>query len=517
MDVFLTQPRRLPLGPILAFCAAILIGFVLARLPLLVGIGLVGATAVLLLTIIQPLLGLGIALLLGPLGAIEALLFPGLPLDSGQLLLLLALAAWIGRGLRDGRIVIPRTPLNIPLLLFIFVALLTLLDAPSYVHGFKETLKWIEICLIMWMVVDLAGSRQPMSTTDSRFTPHAWRLWILIMLLLAGVSQALIGIWQFGLRQDGPEHFLVLGRFYRAYGTFEQPNPFGGYINLSLLLALGALVGVLVAFWLKGRGKQVGGSDDVLMRPWVAAFLIVITAVTGLAVLFSWSRGAWLGLAAGTAVFVLFLPKKRWQGVMLVAAAAMLGMSLLLTGIFFNRIPSGVIERATSSFSEDLRFDDVRGVDINDANYAVLERLAHWQAALEMARYNLWLGVGFGNYEPAYPDYMLINWPDALGHAHNYYINLLAEIGVLGLAAYLILWAAIFWQTIKLLPILDWPQRGIALGLLAVWTALSVHHLVDKLYVNNIYIHLGVLLGLQQLLALGEDENDVSTIDVCSS
>ena len=41
---------------------------------------------------------------------------------------------------------------------------------------------------------------------------------------------------------------------------------------------------------------------------------------------------------------------------------------------------------------------------------------------------------------------------------------------------------------------------AIALGLLAAWTAVAVHHLVDKLYVNNIYIHLGVMFGLLQLL-----------------
>jgi hypothetical protein len=35
---------------------------------------------------------------------------------------------------------------------------------------------------------------------------------------------------------------------------------------------------------------------------------------------------------------------------------------------------------------------------------------------------------------------------------------------------------------------------------MAAWTALSVHHLVDKLYVNNVYLHLGVMLALQQLL-----------------
>ncbi|HID52637.1 MAG TPA: O-antigen ligase domain-containing protein, partial [Anaerolineae bacterium] len=147
---------------------------------------------------------------------------------------------------------------------------------------------------------------------------------------------------------------------------------------------------------------------------------------------------------------------------------------------------------------------DVRGEDINDANYAVLERLAHWQAAVDMARENLWLGVGFGNYEPAYADYALLNWPYPLGHAHNYYLNLVAEVGVVGLLAYLVLWTAVFWQTIRLLRRLDWPVRGIALGLLAVWAAISVHHLVDKLYVNNIYIHLGVMLGLLQLLEIGD-------------
>ncbi|MGB4869875.1 MAG: hypothetical protein WBP47_07475, partial [Candidatus Promineifilaceae bacterium] len=46
----------------------------------------------------------------------------------------------------------------------------------------------------------------------------------------------------------------------------------------------------------------------------------------------------------------------------------------------------------------------------------------------------------------------------------------------------------------------DGTERGIILGLMACWAALTVHHLVDKLYVNNIYIHLGVMLGLLALL-----------------
>jgi O-antigen ligase len=174
------------------------------------------------------------------------------------------------------------------------------------------------------------------------------------------------------------------------------------------------------------------------------------------------------------------------------------GLALFLLLLQAGLLPAALTERLVS-FREDLQFSDVRGVDINDANYAVLERLAHWQSAVDMARAEPWLGVGFGNYEPAYAEFALINWPFALGHAHNYYLNILAETGVLGTAAYLLLWAAIFWQTLRVLRRLDGPPRGIALGLLGVWGALSVHHLLDNLYVNNLFLHIAALFAVLQV------------------
>jgi O-antigen ligase len=84
-------------------------------------------------------------------------------------------------------------------------------------------------------------------------------------------------------------------------------------------------------------------------------------------------------------------------------------------------------------------------------------------------------------------------------------LNILAETGLPGLVAYLFLWGAIVRQAAVLVRKQDWPRRGIALGLLAVWVTLSVHHLVDKLYVNNLYIFLGAMLGLQQVLGRKND------------
>ena len=44
-------------------------------------------------------------------------------------------------------------------------------------------------------------------------------------------------------------------------------------------------------------------------------------------------------------------------------------------------------------------------VPISDENFAIVERLAHWQAAYYMANAHPWIGVGLGNYETVYPAY----------------------------------------------------------------------------------------------------------------
>jgi O-antigen ligase len=111
--------------------------------------------------------------------------------------------------------------------------------------------------------------------------------------------------------------------------------------------------------------------------------------------------------------------------------------------------------------------------------------------------------VGAGNYAVAYPAYALPLWPLALGHAHNYYLNIGAEAGVLGLAAYLVLWgAALFgaWRAVRCAS--GWYQ-AVGLGILGVIIHLSVHHVFDNLFVHSMYLQLGILLGLIPSLTRG--------------
>ncbi len=101
-----------------------------------------------------------------------------------------------------------------------------------------------------------------------------------------------------------------------------------------------------------------------------------------------------------------------------------------------------------------------------------------------------------GGYENAYSEYRLVNWPESLGHAHNFYLNMLAETGVFGLAAYLALCVALLWRSWRARAHPDSLARYLAIGVFAAWVYFCVHSLSDNLYVNNSFLILGTMLGL---------------------
>jgi O-antigen ligase len=210
----------------------------------------------------------------------------------------------------------------------------------------------------------------------------------------------------------------------------------------------------------------------------------------------SWSRGAWLGLGGALAVVVFAWPRNVLRGLLIFGAIFGLITLMWITGL----LPQSIVERLSTSTQEFFAFEDVRGVDITPENYAVAERLAHWQAALNMATAKPWFGVGIGNYEAAYPEYRLINWPIALGHAHNYYLNILAEAGIIGLLVYGKVWVTIITLSWRIRRHPDMLTRLIGIGLVGGWVYLLIHSLFDNLYVNNLFLHMGLMLGILAVL-----------------
>src|SRR5262249_44305318 len=111
----------------------------------------------------------------------------------------------------------------------------------------------------------------------------------------------------------------------------------------------------------------------------------------------------------------------------------LVGVPLVVLAWVTNVIPPSLQARLLAQ----VRLNDVLAGQVNDANFSTVERLAHWIAGLRMFAAHPLLGVGAGNYSAAYAAYAFRAWPEPLGNAHNYYINVAAETGICGLLAFL--------------------------------------------------------------------------------
>jgi O-antigen ligase len=450
-----------------ALAAAILI----ALLPLpWAALAILGGIAA-VLALLHPQILVLLIVVSVPFGSLRQVSLGPMRIGATELLVALLLGFWLMRKIarRDGRLFWP--PLVLPLLAFILVLVTSLLVTTSLEHSAKEIAKWVEF-LVLYVIV--ANER------DAR-----WTKVFAAALLGTGALVALHGIYQF-LFQVGPEGFILFGRYMRAYGTFEQPNPYAGYLGLTLPLAVG-LMGTLLL------PKQYRVAPRWLL--WVGfsgALMLVALAM-------SWSRGGWLGFAAAVLGIALAIIARSGRTALLIAAVVMLLIYVALAG-GLSLVPSSLLQRF-GDFVPYLGSVDVRGLEITDANFAVLERMAHWKAALDMWTDHLWLGVGIGNYEIAYASYALPLWPLPLGHAHNYYLNIAAETGLLGIVAYLGLWGAALFLVWRALRQASGWSLGVALGVLGMLVHLAVHNLFDNLFVHAMYLQVAILLGIVSSIA----------------
>lgn len=457
---------------------AVAAGIVAGLLPLVVAATMLAGCAIMLLTLVEPVLALVLMLLIAPLKTLLATeTLASSASDPGLVGLALVMAVWLVWRVRVRHdLALPRSRVLIPLLVIIAGFSPSLVNALSPGAWIGEMLKWGAIALLIVIVPDLGHGER-------------WA-WIAFGVVLSAVVQAIIGLYEF-LGGAGAAHLWIADyRFFRAFGTFGQPNPFSAFMGLTLPLALGLMLG----YALDGVRRVRAAQPVTEWRgPFLAAtFYGVCSLLLFGGLIASWGRGAWLGFGAAAGVMMFFAPNRRWQSCALLAV----GMTIVLLIWVGGVVPASIEGRITSALTEFTGFRDVRGVYVNDDNYAIIERLAHWQAALNMANAHPVFGVGAGNYEAAYAAYSLPSWPRALGHAHNEYLNILAEAGLVGLIPYVAGWFLLVYWTVRARRQADVVMRGLVIGLLGTWTHLTVHSFVDKLYVNNLFLHIGVMLGL---------------------
>ncbi len=473
----------------------VLLALVLARAPLSLLVPAIGGAALGLLVLLRPLWGLCLLAAGIPFATVGEQAVLGTTVGFMEALLAWTLGSWLVMRLASNRLVLPapwrtvRTParvpiapLYLPLVLVCVASGLSLLQAASLRDAVPELLKWLEVLVLYLVAVDLLWS----PTVIERADPTSPARWLVAAILTGASLQALVGLYQF-VFQVGPPAFQVLGRFLRAYGTFRQPNPFAGYLGLVLPLALSVFYWALGQWWQVRRfPRSRRAAGFYLLGSGAATALIAAGAIA------SWSRGAWLGILAG--VLVVTTLRSRRTFLLSLAGAGLLTLALFLRG----GLSTGAVGARLTDIQQYLGGFDVRTVEVNDDNFAVVERVAHWDAAGQMIARAPWLGIGAGNYAVVYPQVALPRWQDPLGHAHNIYLHTWAETGLLGLVSYLLLWLVAAWQAWRVAhdPGLGGWQRAAALGVLGIIVHLSVHNLFDNLLVQRMYLHLALVLAL---------------------
>ena len=191
----------------------------------------------------------------------------------------------------------------------------------------------------------------------------------------------------------------------RIYGPLGNPNLLAGYLLPIVPLA------VVAVFRWQGLGQKV--------------FAAVTGLLSATAVLFTYSRGGWLGLLAAMAVLVFLLLLRG------TAEWPPLWRRLVPLGVLFA---GGALVVIAATQMEPIRtrvVSLVAGRGDSSNNF----RINVWLAAVEMIQDRPWLGIGPGNnaFNSMYPLYQQPKF-NALS-AYSVPLELMVEMGVPGLLA----------------------------------------------------------------------------------
>lgn len=238
-------------------------------------------------------------------------------------------------------------------------------------------------------------------THDGRHAVRLWQAFLAALTLMAGY-----GLVQAWVCATGPAGGLagwaaaLCTHARRIRGPFSIYMTFGGVLLLGVLVFLAHLANA----------------------PWRRAWWMVPGAtVTVLALAFTYSRNAWLGLAAG--VLGLLVTARRTLRVVAILAVMLAAASIVIPGTVADRVRSTV----------------------NLQDPTIRDRVAMWRAGLSMIADHPLFGVGPGEVRAWYQHYRR---PEAIrpstGHLHNSAVQIAAERGLPALLAWLWLWLAFF-------------------------------------------------------------------------
>ena len=317
-----------------------------------------------------------------------------------------------------------------PLCCYILITFLSAINTPDLFVTLKGAFRAVVYMLFSVIVYTVIQNRTALKRLFIAIFPSAAVavIWTVVVLIYH------IDAWQWTSA-------------YRS-APFTNYSVYGSFTAIFFLICLSRLL------------FDDGTYDKVFWTAWFVCFSVGL--------LFCFSRGVWLSVVVAVGFMLMQLGRGvTHKKIMFIGAACLLlFVCLNLPGVY-----NIIIERITSA------------VDISYASNRA--RLLRWGQAVVMFLENPILGRGYGAFAMLYEeDVALVGSYTAqyqLG-AHSEYLQVMAELGIVGLGVWIWLNVAFLHYGFRALRTLeDGFYRAIVIGLIAAELSLMVHFTVNNL------------------------------------
>ncbi len=232
----------------------------------------------------------------------------------------------------------------------------------------------------------------------------------------------------------------------RMASVFVYTNLLAGYLVIVFILALGLLIETFPGKgdrWKRGGAGGAGGVPPIqnpkskIQNPLATRLFLAVAVIGNLgALILTYSRNAWTIAIFAAIAFAVY---QGWQwlvgGISAIASSVFLAAfgPVPVQQLLRHVIPSYFWQRLTDQLYPNRPVETLRKTQ--------------WQFAWGLAQERPWTGWGLRNFQPLYEAKMHA-W---LGHPHNLFLMLTAEIGIPATLVFCgwVIW--VFYQGVKLL------------------------------------------------------------------
>lgn len=337
-------------------------------------------------------------------------------LFAGRLLVLVLLFLLIARALVERRLVLKRTPLDLPVAAFVASAALSTAFATNVnvaIFGvysrYDGLLTLLTYAALFWLAVQTLEARDDAAALLTTMLASAYLVAAIAIVQSVAASLPQPSVW---LKLTD----VVQGNVVRAYGTLGQWNVLGGFLAMAWPLAF----------------RELAAARTIAGR--ILALNVVL--VVGVALLLTFSRSSWAGALIGT--MAVLVGNRAWRDRRIVAAGL---VSIAAVGLL-------AIALAASGGSQFEHALFVRGGTIFQPKTWEARPL-YWGDALKLIASRPIVGYGPDNFGLVFPRFYSFRYQEPVDKAHAETLQIAATQGVIGLATYawlLVAFVLAFWR-----------------------------------------------------------------------